>query len=53
MQHHTVQIPDECHSCGLTNFNVTGLRQSGETSIRVTCMRCGKPQHHLIHTPPA
>ena len=43
MQTHTIQIPAYCPKCGFPNYNITGLRQNGETHTRVSCMRCGKP----------
>jgi hypothetical protein len=39
-----ILIPTNCPQCGFPNFNIHGVKQDQTLTIKVSCMRCGKPQ---------
>jgi predicted RNA-binding Zn-ribbon protein involved in translation (DUF1610 family) len=42
-------IPEDCPTCGFTNFNIWGVKQNSKLEITITCMKCGKPNQKIIH----
>jgi hypothetical protein len=43
-------IPANCTQCGFPNFNIHGVKQDHTLTIKVSCMRCGKPHNKITHT---
>ena len=42
-------IPGDCPKCGFPNFNIWGVKQNNKLEIKITCMRCGKPNQKIIY----
>ena len=36
-----INMPEECDTCGFTNFNIGGTLQNQKLTIKVSCMKCG------------